>query len=226
MILFRQNSPVLVFVLINYLMLSMKNTIKNFLLLPWSRKSRLTLFELMASSKRYKYLKAFAYVNDYQIDLQQQFAAVSYHLDRDTVLTCFRGTDDTIIGWKEDFHIDLYEGNSCTTICQSLFAGYHGSQHSDFYVSGHSKGGNLAIYATSQLPPTLQQYILIVYAFDAPGLHKQYLTSDGYLGIEQKIVPIIPQNSIVGMMLETPEKAQIVTQAQSVYYNTSAFLGR
>src|SRR5574344_58690 len=161
-------------------------------------KSRLTLFELMASSKRYKYLKAFAYVNDYQIDLQQQFAAVSYHLDRDTVLTCFRGTDDTIIGWKEDFHMtymkEIPAQQSASRYLQDIMA----AQHSDFYVSGHSKGGNLAIYATSQLPPALQQYILIVYAFDAPGLHKQYLTSDGYLGIEPKIVPIIPQNSIVG----------------------------
>lgn len=111
---------------IDKLMLSMKKYNQEFP--PFTMvTSRLTLFELMASSKRYKYLKAFAYVNDYQIDLQQQFAAVSYHLDRDTVLTCFRGTDDTIIGWKGKFSLyDLYEGNSCTTICQSLFAGYHG----------------------------------------------------------------------------------------------------
>ncbi|HFI0666827.1 TPA: DUF2974 domain-containing protein [Streptococcus suis] len=174
-------------------------------------KSRLTLFELMASSKRYKYLKAFAYINDYQIDLQQQFAAVSYHLDRDTVLTCFRGTDDTIIGWKEDFHMTYMKEIPAQQAASRYLQDIMAAQHSDFYVSGHSKGGNLAIYATSQLPPALQQYILIVYAFDAPGLHKQYLTSDGYLGIEQKIVPIIPQNSIVGMMLETPEKAQIVS---------------
>ncbi|WP_153048771.1 Mbeg1-like protein, partial [Streptococcus suis] len=83
-------------------------------------------------------------------------------------------------------------------------------QGGHFYLAGHSKGGNLALYAACQQAPELQERILAIYPFDAPGLHKKHLDAPGYKNIQDRIHPIIPQNSIVGMMLETPENAQIV----------------
>lgn len=188
----------------------MRNMVRNFPPFTMVTKSRLSLFHLLAHSKRFKHLKAFGYINDYQLDIQQQFAAVSYHLDRHTVLTCFRGTDDTIIGWKEDFHMTYMESIPAQHSALRYLQGMLNQQTADFYVAGHSKGGNLALYAACQLPAELQQRLLIVYPFDAPGLHKKHLQSAGYAAIEKKVAAIIPQQSIVGMMLETPETAQIV----------------
>lgn len=173
-------------------------------------KNRLTLFGLLARSKRFKYLKAFGFVDDYRLEQEKQFAAISYRLDRQTLLTCFRGTDDTIIGWKEDFHMTYMTEIPAQRSARGYLEKVMKNQAGNYYIAGHSKGGNLALYAACQLTPELQERLLAVYSFDSPGLHKKHLEADGYQAIKDRIHPIIPQNSIVGMMLETPEKAQIV----------------
>lgn len=173
-------------------------------------KNRLTLFSLIATAKRFKHIKAFGFVDDYQLELEKQFAAISYRIDRKTIVTAFRGTDDTIIGWKEDFHMtymdEIPAQRSASHYLEKLLL----SQEGQYYVAGHSKGGNLALYASCQLRPDLQERLLAIYPFDAPGLHKKHLEAPSYRAIQERVFPIIPQNSIVGMMLETPENAQIV----------------
>lgn len=173
-------------------------------------KNRLALFTLLAKSIRFKSIKAFGFVDDYQLDQEQQFSAISYRLDRQTILTAFRGTDDTIIGWKEDFHMTYMDEIPAQRSASGYLEKLMASQNGNFYIAGHSKGGNLALYAASQQVPELQERILAIYSFDAPGLHKKHLDAPGYKNIQDRIHPIIPQNSIVGMMLETPKNAQIV----------------
>ncbi|HFU4501178.1 TPA: DUF2974 domain-containing protein [Streptococcus suis] len=173
-------------------------------------KNRLALFALLAKSIRFKSIKAFGFVDDYQLDQEQQFAAISYRLDRQTVLTCFRGTDDTIIGWKEDFQMTYMDEIPAQRSASDYLEKIMSNQKENFYIAGHSKGGNLALYSASKLSSNLQERIVAVYPFDAPGLHKKHLESPGYQAIQDRIYPLIPQNSIVGMMLETPENAQIV----------------
>ncbi|WP_105209693.1 DUF2974 domain-containing protein [Streptococcus suis] len=173
-------------------------------------KNRLALFALLAKSIRFKSIKAFGFVDDYQLDQEQQFAAISYRLDRQTVLTCFRGTDDTIIGWKEDFHMTYMDEIPAQRSASDYLEKIMSNQKENFYIAGHSKGGNLALYSASKQSSDLQERIVAVYPFDAPGLHKKHLVAPGYQAIQNRIYPLIPQNSIVGMMLETPENAQIV----------------
>ncbi|HFI0352419.1 TPA: DUF2974 domain-containing protein [Streptococcus suis] len=173
-------------------------------------KNRLALFALLAKSIRFKSIKAFGFVDDYQLDQEQQFSAISYRLDRQTILTAFRGTDDTIIGWKEDFQMTYMDEIPAQRAASGYLEKLMMQQGEHFYLAGHSKGGNLALYAASQQAPELQERILAIYSFDAPGLHKNHLDAPGYRNIQDRIHPIIPQNSIVGMMLETPEHAQIV----------------
>ncbi|MGO0038413.1 DUF2974 domain-containing protein [Streptococcus suis] len=173
-------------------------------------KNRLALFALLAKSIRFKSIKAFGFVDDYQLDQEQQFAAISYRLDRQTVLTCFRGTDDTIIGWKEDFQMTYMDEIPAQRSASDYLEKIMSNQKENFYIAGHSKGGNLALYSASKQSSDLQERIVAVYPFDAPGLHKKHLESPGYQAIQNRIYPLIPQSSIVGMMLETPENAQIV----------------
>ncbi|HEP1843189.1 TPA: DUF2974 domain-containing protein [Streptococcus suis] len=173
-------------------------------------KNRLALFALLAKSIRFKSIKAFGFVDDYQLDQEQQFSAISYRLDRQTILTAFRGTDDTIIGWKEDFQMTYMDEIPAQRSASGYLEKLMASQNGNFYIAGHSKGGNLALYSASKLSSNLQERIMAVYPFDAPGLHKKHLEAPGYQAIQNRIFPLIPQNSIVGMMLETPENAQIV----------------
>lgn len=173
-------------------------------------KNRLALFALLAKSIRFKSIKAFGFVDDYQLDQEQQFSAISYRLDRQNILTAFRGTDDTIIGWKEDFQMTYMDEIPAQRSASDYLEKIMSSQMENFYIAGHSKGGNLALYSASKLSSDLQERIVAIYPFDAPGLHKKHLEAPGYQAIQNRIYPLIPQNSIVGMMLETPENAQIV----------------
>lgn len=171
---------------------------------------RLKLFSYLSTFTRYKQIHAMAFASDYSLDSQKQFAAMTYQIRPKEYLVVFRGTDDTLIGWKEDFHMTYMEEIPAQIaakeyLCQIL-------QHFDgrIWLAGHSKGGNLATYAASQVEPVFQNRIKEIFCFDAPGLHTSIMTSAGYQAIEDKIQAIIPENSIVGMMLETPETDVVV----------------
>ena len=171
----------------------------------------LQLVDELASSKRFKNIKLLNYVDEYDPDVQKQFAAMTYRLSLDTYLVVFRGTDDTLIGWKEDFHMTYMDH----VPAQKRAASY--LQHvmkefpkGRFLVAGHSKGGNLATYACSYLPDSLFERVDAIYSYDAPGLNKAIIETEGYQRTSPNIRRFVPQGSIVGMMLEVPEPTTIV----------------
>ena len=171
----------------------------------------LQLVDELATSKRFKNIKLLNYVDEYDPDVQKQFAAMTYRLSLDTYLVVFRGTDDTLIGWKEDFHMTYMDH----VPAQKRAASY--LQHvmkefpkGRFLVAGHSKGGNLATYACSYLPDSLFERVDVIYSYDAPGLNKAIIETEGYQRTSPNIRRFVPQGSIVGMMLEVPEPTTIV----------------
>ena len=171
----------------------------------------LHLVDELATSKRFKNIKLLNYVDEYDPDVQKQFAAMTYRLTMDVYLVIFRGTDDTLIGWKEDFHMTYMDH----VPAQKRAASY--LQHvmkefpkGRFMVAGHSKGGNLAAYACSYLPDQLSEQVDAIFCYDAPGLNKSIIKTEGYQRIAHLIHRFVPQGSIVGMMLEVPEPATIV----------------
>ena len=171
----------------------------------------LQLVDDLATSKRFKNIKLLNYVDEYDPDVQKQFAAMTYRLTLDVYLVVFRGTDDTLIGWKEDFHMTYMDH----VPAQKRAASY--LQHvmkefpkGRFLVAGHSKGGNLATYACSYLPDSLFERVDAIYSYDAPGLNKAIIETEGYQRTSPNIRRFVPQGSIVGMMLEVPEPTTIV----------------
>ena len=171
----------------------------------------LQLVDELATSKRFKNIKLLNYVDEYDPDVQKQFAAMTYRLSLDVYLVVFRGTDDTLIGWKEDFHMTYMDH----VPAQKRAASY--LQHvmkefpkGRFLVAGHSKGGNLATYACTYLPDSLFERVDAIYSYDAPGLNKAIIETEGYQRTSPNIRRFVPQGSIVGMMLEVPEPTTIV----------------
>ena len=173
-------------------------------------KNRLKLLEKVASSTRFKNIKLMGYVNDIDPDVQKQFAAMIFKIKPETYVLTFRGTDDSIIGWKEDFHMTYMDQVPAQKTAVNYLRKAMDALPGQFILTGHSKGGNLASYAVSQIEPEYQERIQIIYSYDAPGLNHSVITSQGYQTISDKIKRYIPQGSIVGMMLETPKQAQIV----------------
>lgn len=173
-------------------------------------KNRLKLLEKVASSTRFKNIKLMGYVNDIDPDVQKQFAAMIFKIKPDSYVLTFRGTDDSIIGWKEDFHMTYMDQVPAQKTAVNYLRKAMDALPGQFILTGHSKGGNLASYAASQIEPEYQERIQSIYSYDAPGLNHSVITSQGYQTISDKIKRYIPQGSIVGMMLETPKQAQIV----------------
>ena len=173
-------------------------------------KNRLKLLEKVASSTRFKNIKLMGYVNDIDPDVQKQFAAMIFKIKPDSYVLTFRGTDDSIIGWKEDFHMTYMDQVPAQKTAVNYLRKAMDALPGQFMLTGHSKGGNLASYAASQIEPEYQERIQSIYSYDAPGLNHSVITSQGYQTISDKIKRYIPQGSIVGMMLETPKQAQIV----------------
>ena len=171
----------------------------------------LQLVDVLATSKRFKNLKLLNYVDEYDPDVQKQFAAMTYRLTMDVYLVVFRGTDDTLIGWKEDFHMTYMDHvpsqRRAASYLQHVMKEFPKGR---FMVAGHSKGGNLAAYACSYLPDHLIEQVDAIYCYDAPGLNKAIIETEGYQRIAHLVHRFVPQGSIVGMMLEVPESSTIV----------------
>ena len=171
----------------------------------------LQLVDDLATSKRFKNLKLLNYVDEYDPDVQKQFAAMTYRLTMDVYLVVFRGTDDTLIGWKEDFHMTYMDHvpsqRRAASYLQNVMKEFPKGR---FMVAGHSKGGNLAAYACSYLPDHLIERVDAIYCYDAPGLNKAIIETESYQRIAHLVHRFVPQGSIVGMMLEVPEPATIV----------------
>ena len=120
------------------------------------------------------------YVNDVDQDIQKQFAALIFKIKPDTYVLVFRGTDDSIVGWKEDFHMTYMAQIPAQKMAARYLQNALENLPGNFILTGHSKGGNLASYAASQMEASLQDRIEAIYSYDSPGLNHSVIESDGY----------------------------------------------
>ncbi len=166
----------------------------------------------MAESVRFGNCVIRNYVNEIVTEAEQQFSAVEIVLDDGTSYISFRGTDDTIIGWKEDFNL------STGVVPAQERAVEYMQRISDkasgmLRVGGHSKGGNLAIYG-SVMCKSVHDKILEIYSNDGPGFSKEFQESPETAEMMPKIIRIIPEYSIIGTLLEH-EKQPIIVASTS-----------
>ncbi|MGT2925895.1 Mbeg1-like protein [Streptococcus cuniculipharyngis] len=172
---------------------------------------RLELLKAVLASARFSDLQLKAYVNEIDPTFDKQFAAALFYLPAlDYYQLVFRGTDDSLVGWKEDFNMTYMSEIPAQRRAVAFLTDVLGQLPGTLVVTGHSKGGNLAVYASSFIAAADQDRIKAVYAFDAPGVHERVLASPGYERIKSKIVAIRPQDSIVGVMLESDRDPVII----------------
>ena len=169
------------------------------------------MFE-MAESVRFGNCVIRNYVNEIVTEAEQQFSAVEIVLDDGTSYISFRGTDDTIIGWKEDFNLStgvVPAQERAVEYMQRISDKAYGMLR----VGGHSKGGNLAIYG-SVMCKSAHDKILEIYSNDGPGFSKEFQESPETAEMISKIIRIIPEYSIIGTLLEH-EKQPIIVASTS-----------
>ena len=141
---------------------------------------------------------------------ETQFAAMTFLLDDGSMFLAFRGTDNTLVGWKEDFNMTFQQ----TIPAQRLALQYTRDVAMEYlrpmYLGGHSKGGNLAVFAAARSSPMIQQRMLGIYNNDGPGFTNYLMGDPGYLAMVPRIKTYIPQSSVIGMLLEHEEPYTVI----------------
>ena len=134
-------------------------------------------------------------------DRDMQFAAVTFDLPDGTHYVAFRGTDSTIVGWREDFNMAFESPVPAQSAALKYLNEAAALTDGPLILGGHSKGGNLAVYATAHADPMLQSRIRSVYSFDGPGVDDATMASEGYANIARRIRSFVPQQSVIGLLL-------------------------
>lgn len=173
-------------------------------------KNDLELLRLAAASNRFGSTKLCMYRDLYVPEQETQFAAMTFLLDDGSMFLVFRGTDLTLTGWKEDFNMTFQQ----TVPAQRLAVQYTREVALQYpypmRMGGHSKGGNLAVFAAARSSPMIQSRILDIYNNDGPGFTKYLMGDLGYIAMVPRIQTYIPQSSVIGMLLEHEEDYMVV----------------
>ena len=181
------------------------------------------LLEKCAQTERFANLELSHYIDRIEFAKAEQFSAIVFSLEENLHFIAFSGTDDSLAGWKEDLEMSFREAvpaqRDATRYAQAVMANLSG----DFYLGGHSKGGNLAVYAAAHLTPEEQQRIIAVYNNDGPGFLANIIEKEGYQRIIHKVTTFIPQSSVAGILLEHEEKFQIIRSNETGLMQHNAF---
>lgn len=169
----------------------------------------------MANCRRYRKLKLASAVDVFDKEKVTQFYAICIHINRNRAYLSFRGTADDLAGWKEDFLLacipEIPSQREALNYLEQIAALY---PEKTFILGGHSKGGNLAVYAAANAPEELQKRIVAVWSNDGPGFQNETLLSEGYQRIAYAVHHIVPKSSVVGMLLAHDEHYKIVDSSQ------------
>ena len=171
--------------------------------------------QIIADAPRFQSMKFFGVVSEWDKDTTKQFAAITVEVEPGVRLVIFRGTDDTLIGWKEDFLMTYSPLVAAQTDAKEYLAKQASLWDGDLMVSGHSKGGNLALYAAATQEEDVQLRIVDIFCFDSPGLYRSVLETKGYQNIVPLAMRYIPQDALVGLMLES-EVPYVIVKSDAV----------
>lgn len=174
------------------------------------------LLSALSESERFHDMSLSSYENLIDLETQTQFSAITIRLKPDLHFISFRGTDNSFVGWKEDFNMSFVFPVPAQEMAVRYLEKIAGNTSGRFMIGGHSKGGNLAVYAAAFCDPSIQERIDAIYNYDGPGFNENVLSKDEYKAICDKITTFIPQSSIVGLLLEHEEKYIIVHSTQAI----------
>lgn len=174
-------------------------------------KERVELAEAIVRSRRFASLSLSNYRSVLDKEVEKQFAAMIFSLpELDYHQLVFRGTDDSVIGWKEDFQLTYSREIPAHRSAMTFLEDHLPNLSGHITVSGHSKGGNLALYSAVQSSTSLREKIAELLLLDSPGLMKSLLEKPSYQELKAKMIVIRPQDSVVGVMLYWDRPAQLV----------------
>ncbi len=183
--------------------------------LPILWKDDVDLFPLMGQSKRFGKMLATKYINKIDVEQEKQFSAITVLMPDDTIFVSYRGTDNTIVGWKEDFNMS-FKSHIASQISAKEYLEIIAKEYPDkkIRIGGHSKGGNIAVYAATFVSNEIKDRIINVYNNDGPGFCEDVIETPEYQETIKKVHTYIPQSSIIGRLMNHKEKYTVVESVQ------------
>ena len=184
---------------------------------------RMRLFELMAKSKRFEAVRLLDQVNIVDENRDIQFSAATFDIQNVGTVIAFRGTDEALVGWKEDFMMSYKTPVPAQASALEYLKMIAERCPGDLYLTGHSKGGNLVLYSASYAPQEIQDRLHSIFSFDGPGLDDETMKSDGYRRICDRISSVIPSQSVVGLLLNYHPNYRVVDAVESFLLQHNPF---
>jgi len=167
------------------------------------------LLKEMSMSRRFRKMKIGNCESYTDSQESAQFFAVTFFPEDEAAYIAFRGTDETLAGWKEDFMM-AYRSPVRSQELGVNYLDRAGALSDRLYVGGHSKGGNLSVYAAMHCREEVRERIERIYNLDGPGFPEKVRCSADYDRIESRIHKIIPRSSVIGMLLEDTKRYEVV----------------
>lgn len=165
----------------------------------------------MANTKRYADIKMVACESVFNVNPAVQFCAVTLLLPDGTNVIIYRGTDDTLIGWKEDFDLYTRKGIPSHKLALDYLNKIAKEYKGDIIICGHSKGGNLALYSALNCSKKVRARITKLYNDEGPGFYNySFMQTDAYKELLPKYRHFVPSNSFIGMLLAHDDDYEIV----------------
>ena len=177
-------------------------------------KADLELLETAASSLRLRNTRLAFYRSKLIPEEETQFAAMAFLLEDGNAFLAFRGTDTSLVGWKEDFNMSFQDSVPAQREAAAYTVSFASRFTGKLYLGGHSKGGNVAVFASAKAPLGLQNRIQTVYNLDGPGFTESLMGHPGYLRMVPKIRTYIPESSVIGILLEHEEPYSVIKSRQ------------
>ena len=168
-----------------------------------------------SKTKRYGLISPLCYVNRICDTEEKQFSAIAFGLPNGNTFIAFRGTDDTIVGWKENFNMTFTYPVPAQKEAVKFLEYVASKTQGRIYLGGHSKGGNLAVYAGVKSSKATRDRVERIYSNDAPGFDQAFISSAEYKSMSERISTFLPQSSVVGMLLEHEESYVVVKSKSS-----------
>ena len=168
------------------------------------------LLAMVTESTRFGEVIVSDFEHDSDEDAEKQFAAITLHLPDGAHYVSFRGTDSSIVGWKEDFNMAFSNPVPAQEAAADYLTRMADRYPGALWVGGHSKGGNLAMFAAANVDDAVRARILGVYNNDGPGLSDRMDAPALYARITGRLHSFVPQDSIVGLLLAHPDEFTVV----------------
>ena len=176
---------------------------------------RKAAFDLMASGERFRESRLHHAIALTDEEMEMQFSALCLDLPDGTTCVAFRGTDNTIVGWREDFNMAYTSRVPAQEAAVLYLTRASELSRRPLRLMGHSKGGNLAVCAAEFAPAKIQNRIEGIWSFDGPGMNRENAQSEGYLRIRDRIRSFVPQTSIIGQLMDYFDPYTVVRSSAS-----------